>query len=26
VDAKSFEKQPWPDWFRDRLAAAADAS
>ena len=21
VDATSFEKQPWPDWFRDRLAA-----
>lgn len=20
VDATSFEKQPWPDWFRDRLA------
>jgi len=24
VDATSFEKLPWPDWFRDRLAAAAD--
>jgi len=23
VDATTFEKQPWPDWFRDRLAAAA---
>jgi acyl-CoA thioester hydrolase len=21
VDATSFEKLPWPDWFRDRLAA-----
>ncbi|MCW1960078.1 MAG: acyl-CoA thioesterase [Mycobacterium sp.] len=21
VDATSFEKQPWPEWFRDRLAA-----
>lgn len=21
VDATSFEKRPWPDWFRDRLAA-----
>lgn len=21
VDAGSFEKQPWPDWFRRRLAA-----
>jgi acyl-CoA thioester hydrolase len=23
VDAASFEKRPWPDWFRDELAAAA---
>lgn len=23
VDATSFDKQPWPDWFRDRLAGAA---
>lgn len=22
VDAVSFEKLPWPDWFRDRLAGA----
>ncbi len=22
VDATTFEKRPWPDWFRDRLAAA----
>lgn len=22
VDATSFEKLPWPDWFRDELAAA----
>jgi acyl-CoA thioester hydrolase len=22
VDAKNFEKQPWPEWFRKRLAAA----
>lgn len=22
VDAVSFEKLPWPDWFRDELAAA----
>lgn len=22
VDAASFDKQPWPDWFRDRLASA----
>lgn len=21
VDAVTFEKQPWPDWFRDQLAA-----
>ena len=21
VDAMTFEKQPWPDWFRDQLAA-----
>jgi acyl-CoA thioester hydrolase len=21
VDATTFEKQPWPDWFRDQLAA-----
>ncbi|MGI9123743.1 MAG: acyl-CoA thioesterase [Mycobacterium sp.] len=21
VDATTFEKKPWPDWFRDRLAA-----
>ena len=25
VDATSFEKLRWPDWFRDQLAAAADA-
>ena len=24
VDAVSFEKQPWPDWFRDRLASASE--
>jgi acyl-CoA thioester hydrolase len=24
VDAVSFEKLPWPDWFRDELAAAAE--
>lgn len=23
VDAVNFDKQPWPDWFRDRLASAA---
>ena len=23
VDASSFEKTPWPDWFRDQLAAAS---
>ena len=22
VDATSFEKQPWPDWFRDRLVVS----
>jgi acyl-CoA thioester hydrolase len=22
VDAKTFDKQPWPEWFRKRLAAA----
>lgn len=22
VDAETFDKQPWPDWFRKRLAAA----
>lgn len=22
VDATNFEKQPWPDWFRDRLPAS----
>ena len=22
VDATTFEKCPWPDWFRERLAAA----
>ena len=22
VDATTFEKQPWPDWFREQLAAA----
>ena len=21
VDAATFEKQPWPDWFRDRISA-----
>jgi acyl-CoA thioester hydrolase len=21
VDAETFDKQPWPDWFRERLAA-----
>lgn len=26
VDAMSFEKLPWPDWFRDDLAAAASTS
>lgn len=26
VDAVSFEKLPWPDWFRDQLAASAEAS
>lgn len=25
VDATTFEKQPWPDWFRGELAAAATA-
>lgn len=24
VDAVSFEKLPWPDWFRERLAAGAE--
>ena len=22
VDATTFEKQPWPDWFRDRISSA----
>lgn len=26
VDAATFEKLPWPDWFRDELAAAADTA
>lgn len=25
VDAASFEKLPWPDWFRDELASAAES-
>jgi acyl-CoA thioester hydrolase len=25
VDAVSFEKMPWPDWFRARLAAGAES-
>ena len=24
VDAASFEKQPWPGWFRDQLASASE--
>ena len=24
VDAATFDKRPWPDWFRDRLAAGPD--
>lgn len=26
VDAMSFEELPWPDWFRDQLAAAVEPS
>lgn len=26
VDAASFEKLPWPQWFRERLAAGTSAS
>ena len=26
VDATTFTKQPWPDWFRDRLSDASSHS
>lgn len=26
VDAVNFGKRPWPDWFRDQLAASAETS